>query len=202
MQQLISDLLSLSRLSRAEMKMERVDLSQIVALIARELQNLHPTRTDVDFKIEPDVFVFGDAALLRIALENLLGNAWKFTGQRKGVVIEFGARRDQGTPVFFVRDNGAGFDMTYASKLFAPFQRLHTSHEFPGSGIGLATVQRIIRRHEGEVWAEGKRGEGATVYFRLQKERVASVSESPRPGETKASASIASKNSPAPLVPA
>jgi len=167
MQQLINDLLSLSRLSRTQMNIERVDLSVLAEAIARELQQAEPERTAVEFRIAPDLCVRGDAALLRIALENLLGNAWKFTSKRDCAVIELKAETRDGTPGFCVRDNGAGFDMAYASKLFTPFQRLHTSHEFPGSGIGLAIVQRILRRHDGEVWAEGKRGQGACIYFRL-----------------------------------
>jgi signal transduction histidine kinase len=166
MQQLINDLLSLSRLSRAQMNIETVNLSALVTTIARELEQSDPGRTGVEFRIMPDVWVRGDAALLRIALENLLSNAWKFTGKKTGALIEFGVTMEQGEPTLFVRDDGAGFDMAFAAKLFVPFQRLHTSHEFPGSGIGLATVQRIIRRHNGEVWAQGKRGVGAYIYFR------------------------------------
>jgi signal transduction histidine kinase len=171
MQQLINDLLSLSRLSRAQMCLERVDLTNIAQSVARELQQREPERAEVEFKIAPNLRVQGDAALLRIALENLLGNAWKFTCKRSFAVIEFFEQPGEFGPVFVVRDNGAGFDMAYASKLFAPFQRLHTSHDFPGSGIGLATVQRIIRRHDGEVWAEGVPGKGASVYFSLPKAR-------------------------------
>ena len=166
MQQLIDDLLSLSRLSRTQMNIERVNLSAMAAVIARELQQSDPGRPGVEFRIEPDIHVRGDAALLRIALDNLLGNAWKFTGKKPNALIEFGVTTAHGEPAFFVRDNGAGFDMVFADKLFAPFQRLHTNHEFPGSGIGLAIVQRIMRRHNGEVWAEGTRGQGACVYFR------------------------------------
>ncbi len=199
MQQLINDLLSLSRLSRAEMKLERVDLSRLVTFIARELQLANPKRTGVTFQIEPDLTVLGDAALMRIALENLLGNAWKFTGKRESAVIVFGKLRAEPAPVFFVRDNGAGFDMNYASKLFVPFQRLHTNHEFPGSGIGLATVQRIIRRHEGEVWAEGVRGEGATVYFRLPPEPAIEVRDLPA-SESPTHKRDAGKSSSTPLV--
>lgn len=171
MQQLINDLLSLSRLSRAQMSPERVDLSSIAQSVARELQQREPERGGVEFKIAPNLRVKGDAALLRIALENLLGNAWKFTGKRKHAIIEFFAQPGESTPVFVVRDNGAGFDMAYASKLFVPFQRLHTSHDFPGSGIGLATVQRIIRRHGGEVWAEAVSGKGASIYFTVSTAR-------------------------------
>jgi signal transduction histidine kinase len=181
MQDLINDLLGLSRLSRAEMKFEHVDLSAMASSIARELQHSEPERTGVQFKIEPQLCVQGDAALLRIALENLLGNAWKFTSKKPEALIEFGEKTDDGASLFFVRDNGAGFDMAYAGKLFAPFQRLHANHEFPGSGIGLATVQRIVRRHEGEVWAEGKRGEGACISFRLPDKPNEAPPAPPRP---------------------
>ena len=166
MQRLIDDLLTLSRLSRAEIKNERVNLSAIAMGIIQELRQAYPAR-HVEATIAPDVFVHGDAALLQIALGNLLGNAWKFTSKRERAVIEFGARILNGAPAIYVRDNGAGFDMTYAGKLFTPFQRLHTGHEFPGSGIGLAIVQRVIRRHNGEAWAEGKRDGGACFYFQL-----------------------------------
>jgi signal transduction histidine kinase len=167
MQRLIDDLLALSRLSRTEMKVEQVNLSSIAALAFQELRQTYPNRKNVETIVAPEILVRGDAALLQIALGNLLGNAWKFTGKREQPVIEFGARTLNGSRILFVRDNGAGFDMAYASKLFTPFQRLHTDHEFPGSGIGLAIVQRVIRRHHGEVWAEGKRGAGACFYFRL-----------------------------------
>ena len=167
LQRLIDDLLGLSRLSRTEMKVERVNLSAMAEAIVRELTQTQTERREVEVIIAPDIFVQGDAALLEIALRNLLGNAWKFTSKRARAVIEFGVQSVNGAPAIFVRDNGAGFDMTYASKLFAPFQRLHTGHDFPGSGIGLAIVMRVIRRHNGEVWAEGRRDQGASVYFRL-----------------------------------
>jgi light-regulated signal transduction histidine kinase (bacteriophytochrome) len=111
--------------------------------------------------------VYGDASLLRAVLENLLGNAWKFTGMRASTCIAFGCERENGVPIYFVRDNGAGFNMAYADKLFAPFQRLHSAREFPGTGIGLATVQRIVNRHGGRIWAEGETDRGATFYFTL-----------------------------------
>jgi light-regulated signal transduction histidine kinase (bacteriophytochrome) len=127
---------------------------------------LQPKRK-VEFVITPGLIGRGDEKLLRVALTNLLENGWKFTGNVPETHIEFGIIEKDGKKAYFVRDNGAGFDMTYADKLFKPFQRLHTYIEFPGTGIGLASVQRIIQRHGGQVWAEGKKGEGATFYFTL-----------------------------------
>jgi PAS domain S-box-containing protein len=167
MAELIDALLSLSRVTRAELLREPVDLSAMAQAIATELQRHEPQR-QVDFVIADGLEASGDARLLRIMLENLLGNAWKFTAQRSQTRIEFGAQsQPDGSPAFFVRDNGAGFDMTYANKLFGAFQRLHGMNEFAGTGIGLATVQRIIHRHGGRVWAEGTVGHGATFYFTL-----------------------------------
>ncbi len=166
MSQLIDDLLSLSRVTRREMKRERVDLSSLAKNIAGELKRREPGRK-VEFTIAPRLVVYGDAPLLQIVLENLLGNAWKFTSKNKISKIEFGVTEHEGKPAYFVRDNGVGFDMAYADKLFTPFQRLHAATEFPGTGIGLATVKRIIQRHGGQVWAQGKVGEGATFYYTL-----------------------------------
>jgi light-regulated signal transduction histidine kinase (bacteriophytochrome) len=163
---LIDDLLKLSRLSRSEMHKESVDLSALVEEIAAELQQTQPER-HVELVISRGLTASGDRQLLRVALVNLLGNAWKFTGKRQQARIEFGATQNGDKKAYFVRDNGAGFDMTYANKLFGAFQRLHETTEFPGTGIGLATVQRIIHRHGGSVWAEGAMGEGATFYFTL-----------------------------------
>jgi len=167
MGQLIDDLLNLSRLSRAEMNFRKVDLSKLVREIAAELKKNEPERT-VEFIIAEEATVCGDLHLLRVALENLLGNAWKFTGKRPHATIEFGVSQHNGQPVYFVRDDDAGFDMTYADRLFTPFQRLHDSTEFEGTGIGLAIVQRIIHRHGGTIRAEGEVGKGATFYFTLQ----------------------------------
>ncbi|KCZ71445.1 PAS domain S-box [Candidatus Methanoperedens nitroreducens] len=166
MSQLIDDLLALSRVTRREMKRERVDLSSLAKNIAGELKRREPGRK-VEFIIAPGLVVNGDAPLLQIVLENLLGNAWKFTSKNKTSKIEFGITEHEGKPAYFVRDNGVGFDMAYADKLFTPFQRLHAATEFPGTGIGLATVKRIIQRHGGQVWAQGKVGEGATFYYTL-----------------------------------
>ena len=166
MEQLIDDLLKLSRLTRGEMHRETVNLSQLAQTIAAELQPPEPHR-EVEFVIEEGVVASGDENLLRVVLENLLGNAWKFTAKHPRARIEFGITQDNGEPVYFVRDDGAGFDMAYADKIFGVFQRLHSEQEFDGTGIGLATVQRIIHRHGSRVWAEGAVEQGATFYFTL-----------------------------------
>ncbi len=162
---LIDDLLNLSRVTRSPLRREPVDLSVLASGIAKELQNSQPER-EVEFVIEEGVTAWGDARLLLVALENLLGNACKFTSKTPGGRIEFGVEQGPGG-AYYVRDNGAGFDMNYAGKLFGAFQRLHGSGEFEGTGIGLATVQRIIHRHGGRVWAEGEVGRGAVFYFTL-----------------------------------
>ena len=167
MGQLIDDLLRLSRLTRAELRREPVDLSVLAREVADGLRKGEPER-DTTFDIASDLPTRGDPRLLRVVLENLLGNAWKFTSQRSGARIEFFAESHQGRPRYCVRDNGAGFDMAYAGKLFTPFQRLHRADEFPGSGIGLATVQRIIHRHGGDISAESVPGGGATFRFTLE----------------------------------
>lgn len=164
---LINDLLDLSRITRRELEMRTVNLSQLAHEIAQELQAQEPDRR-VQFVIEEDLTVRGDEALLRILLQNLIGNAWKFSQPRPEAVIEIGCRSEGGRMVCFVRDNGVGFNMSYADKLFVPFQRLHGAHEFPGTGIGLATVQRIVRRHGGRIWAESVEGQGATFAFTLE----------------------------------
>jgi signal transduction histidine kinase len=163
---LIDALLNLSRVARSALHCESVALSSLAEDIARELQQSEPQRA-VAFVIQPRLAARGDARLLRVVLENLVGNAWKFTVRQPQPVIEFGARGEPDGPVFYVRDNGAGFDMAYAQRLFGAFQRLHGQHEYPGTGIGLATVQRIIHRHNGRVWAESQVGAGATFYFTL-----------------------------------
>jgi len=171
MAQLIEDILKLSRSTGGDLCPEKVNLSGIALDIAENLQKMYQNR-DVEIRITPDIIAEGDARLLRVVLENLLGNAWKFTGKRKKGIIEFGVTAPDNNqkdkkPVYFVRDNGAGFDMTHADKLFSVFQRLHSDEEFKGTGIGLATVQRIIQRHGGRVWAEGVQESGATFYFTL-----------------------------------
>jgi light-regulated signal transduction histidine kinase (bacteriophytochrome) len=163
---LIDDLLKLARVSRTEIRRERVDLSALARGIIEQQQKAQPDRR-VDIHIMDGLTAEGDARLLQIALENLLGNAWKFTSEKPRAVIEFAAQREGDELVYFVRDNGAGFDMTYAHKLFGPFQRLHDATRFDGTGIGLATVQRVIHRHGGRVWAQSSVGEGATFYFTL-----------------------------------
>lgn len=167
MAQLIDDLLNLSRLSRVPLNAEIINISSIAQNILKDLQQVEPTRV-VDMLITPGLTVRGDPRLMKVVLENLLNNAWKFTAKQEFARIEFGVQEGGADDrVYFVRDNGAGFDMTYANKLFGVFQRLHTSSEYPGIGIGLAIVQRIIHRHGGKVWAEGAPAEGATFYFTI-----------------------------------
>ena len=169
MNQLISDLLKLSRTTRGEMHFSRVNLSEIAFQVMDELQSQTHDRT-VEIVITPEIYTFGDVRLLQVLLANLLGNAWKFTQKKDSARIEFGQMSMDGQDVFYVRDDGAGFDMTYSDRLFGVFQRLHTENEFEGTGIGLATVQRIIHRHRGRVWAEGRVDQGATFYFTIGKE--------------------------------
>lgn len=169
---LIDDLLSLSRVTRSEMHIEPVDMSRLASRLCADLQQTAPER-QVEFAIQPGLIAQGDAHLLHIVLENLLSNAWKFTSKKAQAKIEFGAiPQKNGTLAYFVRDDGTGFDMAYIDKLFGPFQRLHASHEFPGNGIGLATVQRIVYRNGGRVWAEGALERGAAFYFTLEAEEV------------------------------
>ncbi len=171
MARLIDDLLNLSRVVRTQMRIERVNLSTLAAEIIDSLRRRDPAR-QVTTDIAADLVVSGDRGLLRIALEHLLENAWKFTGTREEAHITFGVIQQEGERVYFVQDNGVGFDMTYVDKLFQPFQRLHTEKEFPGTGIGLALIQRIIQRHGGRIWAEAVEGQGASFYFTLGEGRV------------------------------
>jgi PAS domain S-box-containing protein len=166
MGELIDGLLSLSRITRSEIRLQRVDLSALGREIAEALARRDDTRR-VEFRIADGLEGQCDQRLMRAALENLLENAWKFTAGRERARIEFGRESSGGEPAFFVRDNGAGFDMAYAAKLFQPFQRLHREEEFPGIGLGLANVQRIVRRHGGRVWAEGRIDGGAAFWFTL-----------------------------------
>jgi len=171
MAQLIDDMLRLSRITRADMTLGNVNLSEIAQSISTKIKSNFPKRK-IKFIITPGLTVKADKNLLSIVLENLFENAAKFTGKMPQARIEFGIAEKDGQAAYFVRDNGVGFDMTYANKLFKPFQRLHTVAEFPGTGVGLASVQRIIQRHGGQVWAEGKVGEGATFYFTLEENKV------------------------------
>ncbi|MFI5398182.1 MAG: ATP-binding protein [Candidatus Binatia bacterium] len=167
--QLIADLLQLSRVSRSEMQLQRVDMSQLARTVAVELQQALPTHP-VTIVIADAVVATCDARLVRVLLDNLLGNAWKFTSKHAAGHIEFGVTERDGERIYFVRDDGAGFDMRFADQLFQPFKRLHGASDFPGTGIGLATVQRIVHRHGGRVWAEGEVEGGATFYFTLAPE--------------------------------
>lgn len=166
MDQLITSLLNLSRISSRDLNFEVVDLTAMAKIIAAELRLNQPDRR-VLFNITDGVTASGDASLLRVVLANLLGNAWKYTGKKELAVIEFGIMEAAGNRIFFVRDNGTGFDMSRAGKLFHAFQRLHSDEEYEGHGIGLATVQRIVQRHGGRIWAEGEEGKGSTFYFTL-----------------------------------
>ncbi|MDJ0704809.1 MAG: PAS domain S-box protein [Leptolyngbyaceae cyanobacterium MO_188.B28] len=167
MSQLIDDLLNLSRISRAAIRYTPVNLSVLAQELITDLQ-ASETERQVDIVITPNVVVSADAALMRVVLTNLLHNAWKFTRRHSTARIEFGVIDSEEQPTYFIRDDGAGFNMAYAKKLFGVFQRLHTIHEFPGTGIGLATVQRVIQRHGGRIWAEGAVEQGATFYFTLE----------------------------------
>jgi PAS domain S-box-containing protein len=166
MSRLIDDLIELARWTRSTMTRTSVDLSAIAQSVVADLRQADPERK-VEVVIAPELRAEGDPTLLRVALMNLLGNAWKFTGKQPEARIEVGRTTHGGVPAWFVRDNGAGFDMAYAGKLFGAFQRLHGQKEFEGTGIGLATVQRVIARHGGRIWAEGAPGRGATFYFTL-----------------------------------
>jgi light-regulated signal transduction histidine kinase (bacteriophytochrome) len=163
---LIDDLLELAQVSRTDLRRKEVDLAQMAAQVAAELRERHPGH-EVDFTAPAELRAEADPYLARILFENLIGNAWKYTGKVSPACIEFGRTEADGGRVYFVRDNGAGFDMAYAGKLFKPFQRLHDPREFEGTGIGLSIVHRIVVRHEGRIWAEARKGEGATFFFTL-----------------------------------
>jgi signal transduction histidine kinase len=166
MGRLIDDLIELSRVTRQEMRREPVDLSGLARAALEELRRSEPGR-QVDVSIAEGLVADADPRLLRVALDNLLGNAWKFSSRTEGARIDVGVRVVDREAVFFVRDNGAGFDMAYGDKLFGAFQRLHAAGDFPGTGIGLATVHRIVQRHGGRIWAESRVGAGATFFFTL-----------------------------------
>jgi PAS domain S-box-containing protein len=166
MAQLIDDMLRLSKATMTELHYEKVNLSEMVEQIGASLHNLQPER-QVELVVGPRIEASGDPALLRQVMENLLGNAFKFTGKNKQARIEFGVKKTADAEVYYLRDNGAGFDLTYADKLFKPFQRLHSQADYPGTGIGLALIQRIIKRHGGRIWAEAQPGKGATFLFTL-----------------------------------
>jgi light-regulated signal transduction histidine kinase (bacteriophytochrome) len=166
MGRLIDDLLKLSRLTKTEMRQEPVPLSGIATKIIDSLKKNEPDRS-VECVVEEGITVNGDPYLMEIAMENLLNNAWKFTEKTPGPRIQFGMTQKDGLDVYYIKDNGAGFDMTYSDKLFGAFQRLHSSEEFSGTGIGLVTVQRIIHRHGGRIWAEAEPNKGATFFFTI-----------------------------------
>jgi signal transduction histidine kinase len=178
MNRLIEDLITLSRYTRCELRLHPVDLSALARGIVDDLRNSEPQR-QVRTEISAGLKTTGDEGLLRVALDNLLRNSWKFTSKQASPVIEVGAVRNNGGPLFYVRDNGAGFNMQHADRLFGVFQRLHSLEEFPGTGIGLATVKRIFNRHGGDIWAEGRPNEGATFYFTLPEPAGLNAAPSP-----------------------
>ena len=167
---LIDDLLALSKVSRYELQRNSLDLSDLTRQIVNDLRDTDSNRS-VELVVAPGMKANADAHLVRIVMENLLTNAWKYTQNRPNAIIEFNSITQKGNGTFFVRDNGVGFDMQYAANLFKPFHRLHSETEYPGSGIGLATVERIIKRHGGKVWAESEIGKGSTFYFTLETPR-------------------------------
>jgi light-regulated signal transduction histidine kinase (bacteriophytochrome) len=166
MSELIEDLLGLSRIGRVSISRDRTDISGIVRDVAEELKRAHPSR-QATIHVEDDLVAEADSRLMRVVFENLLGNAWKYTAKVPMSTIHVGRQRSEAATVFFVGDNGAGFDMRYADRLFRPFQRLHSDSDFSGTGIGLATVHRIIERHGGRIWAESGVDQGATFYFTI-----------------------------------
>jgi len=172
---MIDALLAMSRRTGRELEIERVDLSRAVRELADELRASDFSRS-VEFRIEPDVRAEGDPVLLRLVLQNLLGNAFKFSARVPEALIEFGRLIVDGDEVYYVRDNGVGFDTRFAERLFGLFQRFHSQNDFPGTGVGLATVQRIVRKHGGRVWAESEPGKGACFYFTLSSSAPSSAS--------------------------
>ena len=166
MGRMIDDILTLSRATRQELQTQHISLSDYAQAILGDLRKRDPDRS-VTIEIAPNVTARGDPSLLQVVLDNLLGNAWKFTSKKQAAKIEFGVSSTDREPVYFVRDDGAGFDMAYTDKLFGIFQRLHSTTEFEGTGVGLATVARLVRRHGGRVWAEGEENKGASFYFTL-----------------------------------
>lgn len=174
MGELIDDMLKLSRVSRAEINQQTVDLSDLAHQILEELKEADPGK-NMEIVITSKLHAECDPHLIKIALSNLLNNAWKYSSKTAQARIEFGMRQHNGKPAYFVQDNGAGFDMAYASKLFGAFQRLHSADDFPGSGVGLATVKRVINRHGGTVWADASPGKGATFYFTIPTQEKAKV---------------------------
>ncbi len=174
MRELIDDLLQLSRVGRADLSRGRVNLSDIARQVLAELRRGDPERHVIE-TVEDGLTTDADSHLLRVAMENLLGNAWKFTAKVQAAEIQVGVTDSDRGPSFFVRDNGAGFNPDYSNRLFRPFQRLHRERDFPGTGIGLATVYRVIDRHGGRVWAEGAVGRGATFFFTIPPARPGSA---------------------------
>jgi two-component system, NtrC family, sensor kinase len=182
MGELIDDLLALSRVGRAQLRVGPVNLSELARRVIVELRAKEPGRA-VEVHVQDGLVVDADSGLMRVVLDNLLGNAWKFTARVACPSVVFGAEDRDGTLVYFLRDNGAGFNMDYAAKLFRPFQRLHSEAEFPGTGIGLATVHRVVDRHGGRVWAEGAVGRGATVLFTVPARAPKDALSRPPPGD-------------------
>ena len=164
---MIDAMLSLARLSSQPLTRQPVNLTQLAGYVVDELRRTAPER-EADIRIEPGMLTSGDPTLLRLVLENLLGNAWKYTAKRSQAHIVFGRETVDGQPAYVVRDNGAGFDMRSADRLFGLFQRLHSASDFAGSGVGLASVRRIVQRHGGAIWADGEPGRGAAFFFRLR----------------------------------
>ena len=166
MSHLIDDILQLSRITRQELEKQDVNLSWLAEQVLEDMQK-HESERQVSWHIDSSLHVMGDPTLLRILLENLIGNAWKYTSKQPAAEIHFGCKVEDGLKIYYIRDNGPGFDMQYADKLFKPFERLHTTQEFEGTGIGLATAKRIISRHHGKIWIDSKTGGGTTVFFQL-----------------------------------